>query len=363
MQRSHHILPIGCALTIALTSITGTANAQQVAIVGGADIIGNIAIQDLGKAPIMSKHLAEIRSEDSRWGPLMAARSARFEAATGLTAKDLLTAAFSLDIDTLAMTAATPREQVRGLSGLLALKLAKPISIAQLKQALKLEYGSQKLAGVSDVSIAGTPGLKIHASTVEDPNVYLTITPNKRTVLIAFNTKSLADGLQRIGARQAYREKDGIVQARKLLPAGSQIQIAGIVPPSLRAKINEYVLSMTKQAAQNPKLAITLGFVRLFQGVKNMGMGLQLDAGAQVSLMGTLGSQQEAQQASILLNSMVIPMVHAAMLQQASPSQPAPKLDGIINVDAKADVLKIGLRLTEEQMGQILKQTAARRQP
>jgi hypothetical protein len=360
MQLSHHLLTLNCVFATALTGITGTANAQQVAIVSGADIIGNVAIQEFCNAPIISKHLAEIRSGDSQWGPLMAARRARFEAATGLTGEDILSAAFSLDIDTLDMAASTPREQVNGLSALLAIKLAKSLDIAQLKQALKLEYGSQKLAGVSDVSIAGNSGLKIHASTAQDPDVYLTITPNQKVVLIAFNTAALADGIQRIGARKAYKAKNAISHIQTMLPTEAQIHIAGVVPPSIRAKINEQVLTMTQQAAQNPRLAVTLAFVRLFQGIQNIGFGLQLDDGALLSLLGELGSPQEAQQASILLNNMVIPMMHAAILQHASPSEPAPDLDGVITVGAKAEALHIDLRLTEEQMGQILKQTAAR---
>ena len=362
----HHLyFPTAALLVSAMLSPSSHAmTARQIAIVPGADFLGNIAVREANASPIMKKRKAAKKAEGEQPSREQEARRVRFETATGLTEEDIISVAFSGDMDTANMKATTQRGRVGAMNGLAAVQLAKSISIDKLKQAIKLEYGSQDLAGVSDVTIGGQAGLKVNATKPGDPDVYLTITKNGRLVLVAFNAESLAAALKRSASKASVPEPANLARIRTILPERAQVQMACILPPSVRATMDDQIKTMSQQAAKNPGLAAVVGFARLFSGIQNLCIGVELAEEAQLSLAGSLGNAQSAQQASILLETMIIPMIQASMMRNQTPGTPPPNLDNMVSVRTKDTALQVRLRLTEEQMMQdFLKAPAASTAP
>ena len=348
---SYYLLPFASSLILAGTPLAASAaTAGQIAIVPGADVIGRVDIQALNAAPIIKKQIA--KGAES-WMPLAgstSAKSARFEAATGLVADDIISVAFSCDIDTLDMTATTSRKRTAGMSGVVAIQVAKPISIAKLKQAIKLEYGTQGKAGVSETSIGKHAGLRINASQPTDPDIYLTVSPNGHLVLMALNAESLIAAQKRITSNTAIPAPDKIARLKDAL-SGSQITIACIIPSSTTKAIKEQIAKMQQQLAENPGLAMVMGFSQLFQGIKSISAGVTFQNDAIVSLAGDLGKPEYALQASLLLQTIVIPLIEAKFMPPpAAGGAQSPAITDFASVTANGSTLQIKVKITEEQL-------------
>ncbi len=339
------------------TSSVGAMTASQISIVPGADIVGFVAIDKANAAPIIKKHRGADAPEGKELSQAFAAKSARFEAATGLTGDDILSIAFSCDMDTLNFKGTTQRERVAAAQAIAAIQVAKPISIEKIKRAIKLEYGSQDFAGVTDIDMGGRAGLRIKAPQPADPDFFLAVTPDQRMMLTSFNANALTAALERTTSGSAIPEPANLSRIKTVLPAGSQFQMACIIPPGVRASINEGIATMGQQATQDPGMAAVVGFARLFSGLQNLCVGVKLDNDALVSVAGSLGTEQAAQKAAILLETMIIPMIQASMMTPSAGSPP-PDLDNMVTVNTKNTALQIELRLTEEQIMQASKQTA-----
>lgn len=351
------------AMTVVVSAAIGAPTARQLAIVPHADATGFIAMKSLNAAPIVQKHKLAVEEKTNQVARALSARQARFEAATGLTGEDIIDIGFSCDMDTFNMDGKTPRERTAGLRGLTAIAVAKPLSISKIKKAITLELGSPELAGVADITIANHAALKINATKPSEPHFYLALTQNQRVVLLAFNAETLEAALRRAISGQVTPHPDALSHMHKTLPGGSQIQMACVIPQILRTRLKHQINTMNQQASQNPGLAAFAGIARLFQGLKTFSMGVRMESHALITLGSELGSQQEAQQAGILLKNMFIPMIQASMMQNAPQSQPVPNLEKNVSVTTTGNALNISLRLTEKQLMQKWTTTPSPRTP
>ncbi len=344
-----HLTLRATALTLGLAiSSTFAMTAQQISVVPGADAVGSIALKAFNAAPVVKKKRATGNDEAIPWSAMTAAKRARFEVATGLAEDDIIAAAFSCDMDTLDLDADTSRGRSSSLRGLVAIQVSKAISIDKLKTAIKLEYGTQDLAGVADVAIGKQVGLKVNASKPSDPDIYLTLTPDGHIVLIALNTESLAAALDRAASGSLVREPSGLTQMRRAL-SGSQIQMACIIPTRARESMQAKIDGMRQQMSQNPGLAMVMGFTQLFKGIKSLSVGLSVDTDATLKLAGELGSEQEALQASVLLETMVIPLI-LAQAATAGVGEKASELGKNVSVKSHEATLQIQVTIPEDQI-------------
>jgi len=163
--------------------------------------------------------------------------------------------------------------------------------------------------------------------------------------------------LGRAKAGQAVPEPSNLSRIKTVLPAGSQFQMACIVPDSVRDSIDAQIVTMRQQAAQNPGMAAVAGFAHLFGGIQNLCVGVKLGNDALVSIAGSLGDEQSASQAGILLETMIVPMIQASMIKEAGGSIP-PNLTNMIKVNTRKTALQVELRLTEDQLMQAIPTTA-----
>jgi hypothetical protein len=332
---------------ICSTALSALAAQQQAAIVPGSDIVGTIAIHDLNTAPLIKNRTNTATHAITR---AVAARSARLEASTGLTKDDITSALFSCNIDTYNFKAETQRERVADLNGLIAVQLAKPVSIGKIKQAIKLEYGTEELAGVANITITGNPGLIIKATKKTDPDIFITITPDKHVLLAALNSASLASALQRAKSGRIIKEPQVLARMRGSLPPKSQIKIAAIIPAEVRALINQHSKAMTRQAKQNPGMMAAAGITQLFQNIKSISLGAQLTKDLLLTVAGDLGNAQSSQQAAILMKTMVIPMMQATMAQQSPQQTPVLNLKKQVKVKSDGTDLFLQIIIPENRI-------------
>ena len=178
-------IPVSVAalLILSLAVSSEALTAREMSVVPGADIVGFIAIDKANASPMMKKRRAKASPESKQTSQAFTAKKARFEAATGLTEDDIVSLAFSCDMDTAKLAAATQRERIGAMQAIAAIQVAKPISITKIKQAIKLEYGSQDFAGVADTTFGGHAGLIIKATAPTDPDAYLSVSPDGRIQL------------------------------------------------------------------------------------------------------------------------------------------------------------------------------------
>jgi hypothetical protein len=337
----------------ALLTLAGSAEAltaTQASMVPGADFVATLDIKKVNEAPIVRKRrAADEANPDRSASGVWLAKAARFETATGITKDDVIAIAFSCDIDTANLEGETPQERVGGAIGILAIELAKPISIEKLKLALRLEYGSEQHAGVSEVAIGNGRGLKINASNEGDPDIYLAVAPEGHVLLTSFNVNALGEAQARLQSSGGLHEPSELAALRQTVAKQTQIQMACVVPAALRDSINAQIVALQDQAAQNPGLAIVAGIVKLFGGIKNLCAGVALAEDASITVAGDLGDPLAAMNASLLLDTMVIPMLQAKLLQTTGGATP-PNLDEMAKVSAQDSTLEIRFKLSEAQI-------------
>jgi len=337
--------------SLALLCLTSTAanaaDIEMAAIVPGTDIIGTIDLRSLNAAPLVKNHSGKKAHALTRD---VAARSARFEAATGLTKKDVISIIFSCNLNTYNFKGVTKRDKSAKLSGLIAVKLAKPVTIAKIKQAIKLEYGSEDLAGVADITISGYPALLIKAPSKSDPDIFITVSPDKHLFLAALNAGSLTSALQRIKSGRMIKEPAPLARIRKALPPRSQIKAAAIIPPQVRALISQQSKAMYKKTKQDPRMVAAASVTKLFENLKSASLGIQLTNDALITIAGDMGNAQYSKQAGILLKSMVIPMMQATMMQQNPQDIPIVNLEKQVKVKSDGTDLFLQILVPQTQI-------------
>ncbi len=323
------------------------AQSQQIALVPGADIVGTVAITALERAPLLEYiNKAGRRKTPSR---TIVARWTRINTATGLTKKDITSALFSCDIDTYDFKAPTLRGRCVRLNGIIAVQLAKPISIGKIQQAIKLEYGTEELAGVANITIAGHPALIVKSQNKKQPDIYIAVSPNQYALLIALTPASIAQSIQRAKSGQLIKEPKPLRDIRESLPRDSQIKIAAIVPPPIRGLVDQQTTTIQQQALQNPGLAATAAIIKIFRNLQNISIGIQITNDAILTIAGDLGDSQSAQQASVLISTLVIPMMQASMQNQSGSSAPVINIEKQVKIKSKDTNLIIQIRVPKEQ--------------
>jgi hypothetical protein len=334
------------ACTALYSNRTEAVGLHQIAIVPGADLVGTIDIKELSKAAIFNAVPGQKSHALSR---SVAARSARIKLATGLTSQDITSVLFSCQTPTIKFNAPTPRQKVSAMHAMLAVELAKPVSIAQIRQAIKLEYGSEELAGVDNITINGYPALTIKAPSQKNPDIFAAMTPNNRVLLVALNTGSLSSALKRAKAGKAVREPQQLARLRKSMPPRSQVKIAAIVPDQVRNMINIQSRIMMQQAKQKPQMAGSAGVVKLFANIQTISVGILIKDDILLTVAGDLASRAAANQAGSLIKTMLIPIMQAAMDKQ-SKSHSQLNLAKQIKIRSSSNDLFMQIRIPQNQL-------------
>lgn len=323
--------------------------AHHTAIVPGADIIVTIDISALNSAPLVQRLTAETGKNKSI-SRSVAARWARFTAATGLAKSDIRSALISCDIDTYDFKAATAREKTARLNAVLAVQSRKPVTLAKIKKAIILEYGSEEIAGVANVTIAGHPALKIKAPKKATPDIYIAVTPDGLALLAALNSASIAQAIHRSVSGKIISEPRNLSRMRASLLPKSQIKSAAVIPASIRSLIDQQAAAMLRQSQQNPAMAAAAAITKLFHNLRNISLGLKITADATITAAADLGAQFTAQQAATVIQTMLIPIMQANITKSTPAHSPVINLDRQVKVTAKDGNLLIQLIIPQNQI-------------
>jgi hypothetical protein len=332
------------ALTAGAIAMAASPGSGDIAIVSRADLVGTIDIQALAAAPIFT--LASGKHSISQ---AAAARNARIKMATGLTKKDILSAVFSCNTTSIKYTAPTRRQRLESLQGILAVQLAKPVTIAQIRQAIKLEYGSEERAGVSSITINGYPALVVKAPDKNNPDIFVAITPNKKVLLTALNAASLHAALQRSKTGNYIGEPRKLNRLRQSMPPRSQIKLGAIVPRWAQDMLTRQSKIMLQQSKQDPRMAAAASIPKLFENIQTISIGVLVSNDVLLTVAGDLNSRAAANQAGALIKTLLIPIMQAA-LQKNNNGNGNIDLTNQIKVRSSGSDLFIQLRIPAHQL-------------
>ena len=313
----------------------------EAAVVAGADLIGRIDFEAMRGASILLK-LEQVQNNERLRQVSDANR--RFEEATGLTRDDLQVIVFSANTSTVDVRA--PQEmRLESLDAVVGIALAKPLTTEQLTQGIQAIASEGPAPKVTETEIAGRPALIVEPEGPDQNAAYVALSPESTTIFLTVSQASLAAALTRTDRGEIEVASPSLISAEAVLPQGSQLRLAFVVPDALRSKIREAM----NGGQENPQMAMLVGFLESFKDLQSLSLGIGLSQDMALNLAGDLGSAESAQQAATMIDMMLAPMMKAAL---ESADQPATIAESF-QVAPEGNALKIGFRLTAEDLDSI----------
>ncbi|MFW6151842.1 MAG: hypothetical protein ACOC6C_02600, partial [Verrucomicrobiota bacterium] len=133
------------------------------------------------------------------------------------------------------------------------------------------------------------------------------------------------------------------------LPEETQFQLLFAAPEKLKQQIRDHIQETEKKAAEQPGMGMQLGFIKPFEKLQSIAFGTKFSDKLEIVLLTDLGTSQNAQQVSGMLNGMVVPMISSQFKQNAAGQN---KIDfsEMINVTAPGTSVKLEITMTEEML-------------
>jgi len=308
------------------------------AIVSGADLVGRIDFGAMQSAPIVQKLEQAHKNERVRQ---VSEANRRFEEATGLKREDLRSIIFSANTGTF--DANLPEsERLEKVDGVIAIALAKPLTLERLTQGIQAMAADGPPPSVSRKKLAGRTVLLVRPSTPEQNAAYLATSRDGATIFLTLSETSLAVALAREHSGRYEVASASIVSAQAGMPADSQLRFAFVVPELLRSQIRGGL----NNAKDNPSAAMMEGFLRNFQNIRSLSLSVGLSQDMALHLAGDLGDTESAQQAAMMIQTMLAPMLKAALESRGTPTAIAESF----RVAPEGSSLRLGLRLSAEDL-------------
>ena len=315
------------------------ASTSDAAIVSGADLVGRIDFGAMQSAPIVQKVEQAYKNERVRQ---VSEANRRFEEATGLKREDLHSIIFSANTGTFDATLPESK-RLEKLDGVIAIALAKPLTLEQLTRGIQAMAADGPPPRISRKNLAGRTVLLVRPSMPEQNAAYLATSRDGATVFLTLSETSLAAALAREHSGRYQVASAPIVSAQASMPADSQLRFAFVVPELLRSQIRGGGLDNAKD---NPSAAMMEGFLRNFQNIRSLSLAVGLSQDMALHLAGDLGDTESAQQAAMMIQTMLAPMLEAALESRGTPTAIAESF----RVEPEGSSLRLGLRLSAEDL-------------
>lgn len=328
----------------------------EAAIVPGADLILSFDVRAVQEAAIVKK-MEQIQEEAAKKNPLVqleAKKKKRFEEAMGLTVDDIISVLVSADIDSLDLSGKNPSPNIEELVGVMALALAKPVSIDKLKAGLKImAEGNPMVKGtpmakIAEIKLGGTTGLRMTSGATGASNIYVATSTDGKVVYVALTQDSLQQALDRADKGQYEQIPSEVSKIEGALPGGTQMRVVFRAPNALRDRIKKEIADMRRKAGSDPGSAMALGLIAPFEKIKSLALGVKFDVDAEVCLLGDLGGAQQASQATMVIQSMVIPMMQGMITQGMGGG--APDISKNLKLTSEGSILRLTFRMKESDM-------------
>jgi len=333
-----------------------TGDAIGAAIVPSADLVARIDMKAIRATPTC-KAIADdaMGSEEAAAGAPDEAKE-RFEKLqkiTGLTADDLLLVLLSADMDAVDLGGDDAGSSLEKAKGVLAITLAKPLPAAKLTEAMKAAVEGEEQTQLEEIQVAGQAALYLTSTKPNEPTVYLASGPGDHIVFVSPTSEGLEGALKRAAGGEQAELPAALESVKGTLPAGAQFKLAFLAPDKLRQGIKDQLA----EAQKDPGAAMYAGFVKPFEELKSLAIGVECGAELEIAIGGDLGTEEGATQVATLLQTMVLPMAKGGMAK-ALGKEPA-EVDDRFEVSATGPTLKIGVRLTQEDLDGLREKEAA----
>ncbi|MGH9463370.1 MAG: hypothetical protein ACRD1X_19375 [Vicinamibacteria bacterium] len=313
----------------------------EAAVVAGADLVGRIDFEAMRGANILMK--LQQAQNDERLRKLRDTNR-RFEEVTGLTREDMRFIVFSANTSTVNMSA-TRAVGLESLDAVVGIALTRPLTIEQLSQGIQAIASERPAPKVTEIEIAGRTALLVEPEGPEQNAAYVALSPESTTVFLAVSKASLAAALTRTDRGEIETPSPSLISAQTVLPRGAQFRLAFVVPNALRSKIRETL----DGDQENPQMAMLAGFLQSFKNLQSLSLGIGLSQDMALNLVCDLGSEKSAHEAATMIDTMLAPMMKAAL---DSAEQPAAIAESF-NAVPEGSALKLGLRLTADDLDSI----------
>jgi len=332
----------------------------QAALVPSADFVARVDLESIRATPACqdftkkeegaAEKEAEEKAEDSEAAKSAAEQLEEIQRITGLTSDDVSMLLVSADLDAMEVGGEeAAKKDFSKANGVLAIQLKKPLPNAKLVEAAKASAAKSKGGQAEEVQVAGQTAVRLITEKADDPDLYVTMAPGEMVVYVAPNTKSLEGALQRAGSGEMSALPAEIGTVQGTLPAGAQFKLAFVAPAKLRQGIQEQIA----KAKEDPQAMMWAGMVEPFKDLRSLAIGAECGAELKVGIGSDLGTPEGATQLATMLQTMVLPMAQGG-LAKAVGKQPQEVADQL-EVKAEGQTLKIGVRLTQEDMAAIKK--------
>ena len=324
-------------LFLSLFCVSATSVYAQSALRGGfvenADVFVYVDIAKMNQSPF-SKAVEAQQSEEDK--ALADEKTAAFTAASGLTEDDVLSLAFSMDIDNIDFEAADP-DELENAQAVVAIELEKAITLEQVQATLESMSEEEIDAVITIVNEDGMDLLKLESNNAEDgpDRAFGTLSPDGKTLMVAFNTLSLKDALARISEGKMATPSADMAAAMQAM-GNRQARMVLVLPAVARQKIEEGV----QAAAAQPGMGAML---MPFSTAKSLLISADTAESLDFYLSLDLGNPGNAQQATGMVQGM-LPMMMMGLGPQAA------ELAQKIKILAQDSVVTLNVNMTPEDI-------------
>ncbi|MGA0367941.1 MAG: hypothetical protein ACO3N7_00650 [Kiritimatiellia bacterium] len=328
MKNSLSVLLFSVATLAASTGLRAQS-ALRGGLVENADVFMFMDIKNMNESAF-SKAVEKEQSAEEK--ALAEEKMAKITAATGLTKEDMLAVAFSMDIDNIDFAAQDP-DELEDAQAVIALELAKSVTLEQLKAGLETMGGEGEMQ--ADLRIETVDGIEVivlesKAAGNEGPDkAFGTLSKDGKTILMAFNTLSLKDALGRIESGTTADPTADMATAMQSI-GKRQARMVLVLPPPARQKIQEGIQATAAQGGMGAMLMP-------FATAKSLLISANTSDVLDFYLSLDLGNAGNAAQAAGMVQSM-LPMMMMSMGPQAMELSQKIRIapeEGVVTVSLK----------------------------
>lgn len=324
-------LTVGCHRDA--DSDLASGDGLSAAIVPGADLILHVDYREMAGSPVLEK----LKAKQTAATPAPSGRWAKFIETTGLGADSLEGLLISMDLDSIDLSSDESRDQrMEGASAVFAASLDSQLTLEDIVAGVEAANadGGKATASIDETQGTGMVRIEVQEETGTQV-IYGAPSSQGDTVYFSMNLASLQGALGREASGVTESIPSSLDLAQTALSPDAQLRMALLAPASWRAKIREQV-----DAPQSA--GMVGGMLSPLKNIQSIALGMSFDAELEVQLVGDLGEEAAAQQASAFLQMMVLPMLQSAIAEGGAPG------DGEkLNVGVEGTVLRLGMRFSE----------------
>lgn len=331
MSRLSRLAVLAACSGLLPSAFAQNAAPASAAVVAGADVYFNFDMAGARKSPLF----VEFEAQGDK--PEM---NKKFKEATGLEKPDLLRFSGSLDLDGISFESEPTPEQMAALPFVMGAQLAKSVTRDQFKKGLELLLREQP-GGAPTISDAADGLLKIANNVKEGnrppPPMYAGLAADGKNVFISVNEKSIKGAI----ARSASGKFEALPAGLAAMTGGaSHFQVAVLLPQVAKDGIGKAI----DDASKDPGAVMMAGVLAPLKGLSKIAIKANFNpADLGLSFAADLGKDEAAAQATMMLNTMVMPMLAQNLGQD--PTKPAR-----ITVANQGTVLTLKGSMTKDEL-------------